>query len=285
MKNSALLTDFIAAYPAQPATAYWRAIEIGAIVRYGLPSGFGLDLGCGDGKLTRIILSHVGSRTLVGVDLDPLEVEAARKLPFYERLHVASGEAIPEEDDTFDFVLSNSVLEHIPALAPTLAEVARLLKTGGLFLFTVPAPAFQENLRGPLMPGASRKAYIQSLDRRIAHFNYLDPEQWRDALSSWGLTMEACLGFVDALETQRWESLSRVTGGLFYSLFGESKRPIEIQRALGMRALQNEKKLPAPLAKALARAVSFGACVDKNADRWLDSRTASGLLIAGRKPS
>ncbi len=36
MRSAELLPIFVAAYPAQPATAYLRAIEIGALAAYGL---------------------------------------------------------------------------------------------------------------------------------------------------------------------------------------------------------------------------------------------------------
>ena len=71
MTNQELLASFVGAYPAQPATAFWRAIEIGVLARRGLPEGLGLDLGCGDGILTDILLRQTGPRTLVGVDVDP----------------------------------------------------------------------------------------------------------------------------------------------------------------------------------------------------------------------
>jgi hypothetical protein len=67
-------------------------------------------------------------------------------------------------------------------------------------------------------------------------------------------------------------------------LTGGSKRPIEIQRGTGMRAMQNRARLPAALARAIGAAVSIGAAVDRNEDRWLDVRSASCFLVHGRKP-
>ncbi|MDJ0450431.1 class I SAM-dependent methyltransferase [Methylocystis sp. JR02] len=279
-----LLSEFIAAYPAQPATAYWRAIEIGALIRHGLPQGLGLDLGCGDGILTRILLSHTGSRKLVGIDPDPLEAGAARKFSFYDRVHVTQGDAIPEEEKSFDFILSNSVLEHIPQLDSTLCEASRVLKRCGQFLFTVPGPRFRENLAGPLSPGVSRETYLKTLDQRLAHLNYLDHEGWREVLSRHGLQLDNALGYLDRDQTCRWETLSRMTGGLFYSIFGGRKQPIEIQRTLGMRDFQNRAKLPDFLARAMARAVSFGVPVGDNDSLWLAPESASCLLLVGHKP-
>ena len=283
MTIAELLTSFVAAYPAQPATAYWRSIEIGAVLRHGVPEGFGLDLGCGDGILTNILLSHSGPRKLIGLDLDPLEAEVAEKFPFYERVHVAPANAIPEPKETFDFVLSNSVLEHIPDLEGTIAETARVLKAGGRFLLAVPAPAFRRNLRGPLLPRVARSHYVEMLDRRLSHYHYLSAAEWSKLFARHAMTLEASLGYFDQKETRRWESLSRVTGGLLYSIFRLARRPIEIQRLLGMRSLQNCASLPRPLASALAKLISLGASVDRNRNQWLDTDTSSCLLVAARK--
>jgi SAM-dependent methyltransferase len=283
MSNARLLSDFVAAYPAQPATAYWRAIEIGALVRLGLPEGLGLDLGCGDGILTDILLRHAGARQLVGVDLDPLETKAAEKFPFYSRLHVAPGNAIPEQSGAFDFVLANSVLEHIPGLDGTVAESSRLLRRGGRFLFTVPGPAFHANLRGPLWPGVERSTYLETLDRRIVHYHYLSVADWEATAARHGMVLDGCFGYFDASETKRWETLSRMTGGLFYSLLGETRRPIEIQRRLGIRDIQNKGGLPGALAGTIASVISLGAPVDRNEYHWLDANGASCLLVHGRK--
>jgi SAM-dependent methyltransferase len=283
MMNSELLTSFISAYPAQPATAYWRAIEIGALVRHGLPAGRGLDLGCGDGILTGIILRHAGERTLVGVDIDPLETEAAKRFPFYERVHTCAADAIPEPDASFDFVLSNSVLEHIPNLEGTIAEIARLLRPGGRFVFTVPGPGFHRNLRGSILPGADRTTYLDELDRRLAHYHYLSPSDWEAVCGRNGLALDMCEGYLDARETRRWENLSRVTGGLLYKIFGQTKRPIEIQRSIGVRTLQNKSSLPTPIARTMGRIVSVGVPVDRNGATWLEADRASCLLIEGHR--
>jgi SAM-dependent methyltransferase len=169
-----LLTEFVARYPAQPATAFWRGIEIDILAKADIPDGLGLDLGCGDGILTDILFKRIGRKPrLVGIDPDLLETDAARKYDFYERIHTVAGDAIPEADATFDYVISNSVLEHIPGLEPVIREVGRVLKPGGRFYYTVPCPGFHDNLGGSILPGASRDRYLAQLDKRLAHFNYL----------------------------------------------------------------------------------------------------------------
>ena len=64
-----------------------------------------------------------------------------RKYPFF-RTAVLDIEKPPEEqnivDHTFDVVVSNRVLEHLPPLQETLVKVARWLKPGGALLISGP---------------------------------------------------------------------------------------------------------------------------------------------------
>lgn len=272
-----LLTEFVARYPAQPATAWFRAIEIDelALAMAGV-DGLGLDLGCGDGILTDILFARIGKTPdLVGIDPDPLETAAAEQYGFYRRIHTCGGAAIPEAEGTFDYVFSNSVLEHIPDLEPVIAEVGRVLKRGGRFFFTVPCPGFHENLAGSLS-GRQRSDYLAELDRRLAHFHYLSELDWTQMCTRNGLTLESAEGYVTQGETRRWETLSRFTGGLLHKLSGGKSRPIEIQRTLKLRTLQNRAALPRPIAAGLARAIAAGVDHDP-------AGAPSCLLVIGRR--
>lgn len=276
-----LLHRFVRAYPAQPATAFWRAFEIQALALAGLPEGRGLDLGCGDGKLTDILLDLTGSRRMVGIDPDPLETEAAGAFPFYQAVHTCPGDAIPEPDASFDFAISNSVLEHIPNLEPVIAEVSRLLKPGGQFFFTVPGPGFHANLAGALLPTTTRAKYLADLDKRLNHFHYLSAEDWRAMAARNGLRVTEARGYLDRRETRRWETLSRMTGGLLYALAGNSLRPIEIQRKLQLRQAQNRAALPGPISNGIATVVSSGFPAGAVESPWRSD--GSCLLVIGSK--
>ncbi|MBX9663899.1 class I SAM-dependent methyltransferase [Novosphingobium sp.] len=274
-----LMTEFVARYPAQPATAFWRGIEIDVLARAGIPEGLGLDLGCGDGILTDILFKRMNREPrLVGIDPDPLETDAARKYKFYERIHTVGGNAIPEAADTFDFAISNSVLEHIPDLEPVITELGRVLKPGGRFFFTVPGPGFHENLSGSVLPGVSRSRYLAELDKRLAHFNYLAEQDWQDMCERNGLKVISFSGYLGERTTQRWESLSRMTGGLLHTLSSGRRRPIEIQRALKLRALQNSTMMPQSVARVLAGVITGGLDWEDNPDR------PSCLLVIGERP-
>lgn len=234
----------------------WRAVEVGQLIASGLPSGRGLDLGCGDGLLTRILLDEVGRREMVGVDPDPAEASHARSLGIYATVHEAGGDAIPEPDASFDWALSNSVLEHVDDIDPVLAEVARVLRSGGQFVFTVPGPDFHACLRGPILPGASRAGYLEQLDARLAHHRYWSRDEWESQLSIHGMRVEETSSYLSQAEVRRWESISRTTAGVLYGLAGRRRRPIEIQRRLGMR--RPGRRMPAALARSLSRILAAG---------------------------
>lgn len=274
-----LLTDFVARYPAQPATAFWRGIEIDVLAQADIPvEGLGLDLGCGDGILTDILFERIGKTPrLVGIDPDPLETEAAKKYDFYERIHTVGGDAIPESDATFDYVISNSVLEHIPDLEPVIEEVGRVLKPGGRFFYTVPCPTFRDNLSGAILPGEDRATYLEKLDKRLAHFNYLTEQDWGAMCDRHGMEVDGVTGYLGEKATKRWETLSRMTGGLLHSLTGGAKRPIEIQRSLKLRDMQNSAAFPRGVASVMSKAIGAGLNEQDNAE------SPSCLLVTGHR--
>jgi hypothetical protein len=91
------------------------------------------------------------------------------------------------------------------------------------------------------------------------------------------MAVESVTGYLGEKATKRWETLSRMTGGLLHTLsFGE-KRPIEIQRALKLRDLQNSGSFPRPLASALSAIIGAGLGGEDEADR------PSCLLVAGKR--
>ncbi len=88
-----------------------------------------LDLGCGDGALTKK-LADLGC-TVVGVDSSAAQVEAARELGLDAR--VMSGEALPFQEE-FDAVFSNAVLHWIKNADAMIASVYCSLRPGGRFV-------------------------------------------------------------------------------------------------------------------------------------------------------
>ena len=80
-----------------------------------------------------------GGDNVVGVD--PLADHLRELFPWQRKSTVptlaAGGEELPFKDGEFDFVLSDNVIDHARDPQKILVEIARVLKPGGLFYFTV----------------------------------------------------------------------------------------------------------------------------------------------------
>lgn len=88
-----------------------------------------LDLGCGDGVLTRR-LADAGA-SVVGVDASPEQVAAALQLGLDAR--VMDGAELDFENE-FDAVFSNAALHWMGRPSAVIANVRRALKAGGRFV-------------------------------------------------------------------------------------------------------------------------------------------------------
>lgn len=93
------------------------------------------DLGCGDGPLFAA-LAQAGvigeSEPVYAIDLDAARLERVSARFPWIRTVVASADDVPEiSDGSLDAVVSTMVLEHVPDEAAYLAEIRRILRTGG----------------------------------------------------------------------------------------------------------------------------------------------------------
>jgi trans-aconitate methyltransferase len=88
-----------------------------------------LDLGCGDGSLTKKLV-ELGCQ-VVGVDASPAMVAAAQMLGLDAR--VMDGQSLPFEQE-FDAVFSNAALHWMPQTDVVIAGIWRSLKPGGRFV-------------------------------------------------------------------------------------------------------------------------------------------------------
>lgn len=120
-----------------------------------------LDIGTGEGQLARLAARDNPAATVVGIDPTWAQVTTARAKaggPAYARAEAA---ALPFPDRSFDTVVACLVFEHITDVDRALAEVGRILRPEGRFLFFLNHPLLQT-------PGSGW------IDDRI-----LDEQYWR----------------------------------------------------------------------------------------------------------
>lgn len=92
-----------------------------------------LDIGCREGTIIRLISRRTNS-SCFGIDLSKVALKKAGYLS--KCLYVvANAEELPFKNDTFDFIILNHVLEHIPRDEMVISGISRILrKKGKLYL-------------------------------------------------------------------------------------------------------------------------------------------------------
>jgi len=101
-----------------------------------------LDLGCGHGRITELLVSKVPSLDVVGVDmtrslLEKFVVESGvngSKL----KLICADIASLPLEDNRFDVAVSSRVFQYLPDPVCGVREALRVLKPGGRLVVSIP---------------------------------------------------------------------------------------------------------------------------------------------------
>jgi SAM-dependent methyltransferase len=112
-----------------------RASKIAGVILRRHPAGISnlLVVGCGSGREAHALANALRCN-VTGIDLrDQFDPQAAAEV----RLQRGDATALPFAAETFDFVYSYHVLEHIPRYRDALSEMNRVLvKGGGLWIGT-----------------------------------------------------------------------------------------------------------------------------------------------------
>jgi trans-aconitate methyltransferase len=137
-----------------------------------------LDLGCGDGALTKR-LADLGA-DVVGVDSSAAQVAAAQALGLDAR--VMSGEALTF-DGAFDAVFSNAALHWMLRPADVIAGVRRALRPGGRFVGEMGGHGNVRHISTAMVAALDRRG----LDGRAAvPWYFPTPEEYRGLLQAQG---------------------------------------------------------------------------------------------------
>ncbi len=156
-----------------------------------------LDLGCGEGLFAEMVFT---GDLDTGVEPDAAEIRSARRRGNYRELIQTTGDQIPKPDGHYRTIISNSVLEHIPALEPVLREVHRLLHTEGRFYFTVPSQYFDRYSWGHTLLETFGQQRAAARYRRFhndfwRHYHYYSLEGWIDVVQRCGFTVREAFAF------------------------------------------------------------------------------------------
>lgn len=142
-----------------------------------------LEIGCGGGAGALLINQYLDCQRVIGVDIDPDMIKASRRYvsrpPRWARgtrtdnidFICQDAAGMPFPDGYFDAAFLFGVLDHIEDWQSVIAEVFRVLKSGGIF-------SFEEFLLSP------------STHNRLRHVSIREAEL-RDALTGQGFAIQS----------------------------------------------------------------------------------------------
>lgn len=138
-----------------------RAWELSSVSRFFPDTGRVLDFGAGTGDQS-CLLAEMGY-DVTALDVEGSDYSDATVYPvnFYD------GKTIPFPDDSFDFIFSSNVLEHVRDIGGINAELRRVLRPGGSMIHVVPSASWRFWTSLTAFPDAPLLVVRTILDPRI----------------------------------------------------------------------------------------------------------------------
>lgn len=134
-----------------------------------------LDLGCGEGYCARELADR-GARSILGVELSEqmVRLAEAQESQLGQGLRFRQGDvtALIEADASFDLVAGVFVYNYLTLeqMRASFAEVHRVLRPGGYFVFAVPHPSFafiRKQRERPFFFDVGECSYFSGRDRQF----------------------------------------------------------------------------------------------------------------------
>ena len=146
-----------AAHQHRREAAWFRRLAGGA-----LSGQHVLEVGCGRGVGAEVILDRLGAAEVTAFDLDESMVDLASKRLHGRPVSLSVGDVceIAVPDAGVDTVVDFGIIHHVPGWQVAVAEIARVLRPGGLLLF-------EEVPRRMLDSWAFRKFTVHPEDNRF----------------------------------------------------------------------------------------------------------------------
>lgn len=163
---------------------YWERQKYVAALFNNYIKGKVLDIGCGEGELSRFIVSD----ELHLADISGVALKKASK--FADSATVCNMYKLPFGDESFDSVICTEVIYHIENPELAFQEIKRVLKPGGRFLFSaglgnslaIRAREIADRLSGKKKQNDevfftfySRRELLKFFRNTSFHLNYVEP--------------------------------------------------------------------------------------------------------------
>jgi SAM-dependent methyltransferase len=155
--------------------SYWRFHRDQFLEVVPEPGRRTLDLGCGEGRLSRDLRSL--GHEVVGADVSPRAVEAAKTEDPSIPVIVADAAALPFPSASFDLVAAFMSLQDVDDLHGSVTEASRVLEPGGRLCLAIVHP----------LNSAGEFEDLEADSRFVISGSYMEPSFYEDELARDGL--------------------------------------------------------------------------------------------------
>jgi len=219
-----------------------------------------LDLGCGSGYGSAMLARE--AKSVIGVDVSAAAIEHARERYGCQNTtfrQISPTEGLPFESGTFDSAVCFQVIEHVQDDRRFVAEIARVLRPGGLAILATPDRSTR------LLPGQKPWNRWHIREYSATRLRRLLAAEFADVSVQY---MSGAEGVID-IELARASRLKWLTMPFTVPVIPE---PVRFWALSTLRRLQDARRPKAPAAQ------NYGFSVD---DLWIgDSPARSVNLVA-----
>jgi SAM-dependent methyltransferase len=162
--------------------------------KIGVELGRVLDYGCGRGSIVELLRNQEIEAYGCDVFYEGGDYSSQVEEDNWSHGHIRrmENDTIPFPDETFDVIINNQVIEHVPDLDRMLAEIYRVLKPGGAVLSLFPHrwAIYEGHCGVPLLHWFPRRSWIRVLwafGWRLLGLGY-----FREGKSAWSWSRDFC---------------------------------------------------------------------------------------------
>ncbi len=172
-----------------------------------------LDIGCNDGVWTMTIAKKIGTKNVSGIDVVPERLKLAEAKGIKTKFGDVN-KRFPFQDNTFDVIHANQLIEHLVDTDHFLSEVYRILKPKGYVIISTENISAWDNIFALTL---GFQAFSQHISNKWHIGNKLSPHYGKKIeLSSWShKIIFSYFGLKDILRKYGFKKLKILGSGHF----------------------------------------------------------------------
>lgn len=207
-----------------------------------------LDFGCGIGNLTAAIAGQFPGVSFSGCDISPFAIERARGVRGIE-FFVLTDESIKAHAESFDFVISNHVLEHVADPESVAGVISSMAKPGAVMVHALPSGnqgSMEQQIASLYRNGVEAEHGNRFFFEDPSHLRRWTSQQFSDLFAPHRFSLTRAL-----FANQYWGSVDWITNGdprvplsLFRPLAEDARKRARLAWLLAWTALLTLARTP-----------------------------------------